>query len=412
MIKNKTINNFKDLYNNIKIGNIIKNFDPSSNKILYNSEYGYDKRNKKKLDKDDNSNIYCSLVYYFPNDIGDKIDITYNSNFNYILDLKVPNLDKQIAKKNIDYIFNKIKKYDRFSLMTEDNNMKKYEETHKKLFSNNKKYNIYYLKAVCSKDLIDLLKNKKITVFNPYIYKILKNNFDLIDNNNNIDIIIENIIHIVNFYKKLYYEQNNTQWIKSQGEFYCLISLIILLKTYININQKFIENPIGKKLEIDFYLHSHNIAIEIDGTQHKNKNIQINDKIKNILLETGNIKLIRISWDNNRPKDFFNEIYDNFNKISNENVNINENLNINKDIYLKIIDKIQTNIIFPSFSYKFKDELFIDINKNNIINDDEKNTLNENVNYHKIKSKLLCEEKYNKLIELNNQDNKTNIINV
>lgn len=139
-------------------------------------------------------------------------------------------------------------------------------------FNNCSEYNIYYLKAYYELSLVELLKNKYIN-YNEAIHNILHhyfNNLKINNNTPNTD-IISNLYYIIWFYETF----NNSQWIKSQGEFICLISLLLFLNSIIQINKKDIHNPLSnRKLEIDFYLSDKQLAIEVDGKQHKNdKNI-------------------------------------------------------------------------------------------------------------------------------------------
>ena len=92
---------------------------------------------------------------------------------------------------------------------------------------NNQLYTLYYLKVKTKISLLNLL-NTKYNVYNESIDDILKKYYIEINNNiksNNIDKVIDYLFFILDFYDKLY----NSKWIKSIGEFYGLMSLILFL---------------------------------------------------------------------------------------------------------------------------------------------------------------------------------------
>ena len=343
---------------------------------LKNSESNYNSRNTKKIN--DCNNFFCSFVFYYPIDNHDVYNdvfnnVKYNKNFEYVLDLKIQNLNFTDSKKIVEHICDKSNYEDRNSYFLKDIHMETKLKDIK--FKKNQKFNIYYLKIKCNEELTKLLKNK-YKLYDESIDEICKKYYDKINIvNNDIDNIINNIFYILNFYKKI----NNNIWIKSQGEFYCIMSLILFLNSAIQINKKDIDNPnSNRKLEIDFYISNMSMAIEVDGKHHKNNNDTIkNDIIKNIILENNNVKLIRFEWNNNKINEFCENIYDELNNYHNHKYN--KSLNISKEKYLELITKIQENIIFPTFDYTYQHNIKLPENFVNNIDSDIKNKHHTNM---------------------------------
>jgi len=355
------------------------------------SEYGYNGRNNINIVND--KQIFCSLIYFYPDDKNEEIHIQYNKNFEYELNNKIKGMQKNACEMLIEELCNKSSKDNRNSHFIKDTKM---EEKLKDKYKTVDKFTIYYLKVKTFKSLMDLLDNKYITI-NENIKKILDKYFFAINNltTNTKDIII-NIQYILKFYEEI----NNYKWIKSQGEYYCLISNILLLNSIIQINKKDIDNPLGNKLEIDFYISDQYLAIEIDGNYHKkDKNIIKNDQIKNILLEKNNIELIRIDWNNNHS-DFCKSFYKKLNNFCNSRYK--KNLNFNEDKYYEILTQFQNKTIFPSFTYNLKLDNELIINNveellNKIKND---NNILNNINIY---IETNCNiNKYNELLKIQN----------
>jgi very-short-patch-repair endonuclease len=356
--------NKQELKINTNYKEILKKFNQS--------EQGYNGRNNKKIVNDEK--IILSLIYFYPDDKNKEINIQYNTNFEYELNNKIKGMQKNACEMLIEELCNKSLENNRNSYLIKDTKME--NEIKKNIYNNEDKFTIYYLKVKTFKSLIDLLDNKYITI-NENIKKILEKYFLVINNlNTNIKDIIINIQYILKFYERY----NNYNWIKSQGEYYSLISIILLLNSMIQINKKDIDNPLGNKLEIDFYISEQYLAIEIDGNYHKkDKNIIKNDQIKDILLEKNNIQLIRIEWNNNNS-DFFKKFYNELNNFYNNKYN--ENLNFNEDKYFEILTQFQNNTKFPSFTYNLKlDNELINNNIDEILDKikNDKNILN-NIN--------------------------------
>jgi len=365
------------------------------NKILQKfkqSEKNYDKKNNDKILN--NKKFFCSLVYYYPSEKIKDLNIEYNKNFTYYLDIKIEDIPKFQCNKLIEFILNKSNNDERKSYFIKDTKMEEYLKDN---FNDCLKYNIYLLKVYCDETLVELLRNKYIN-YNDAIYNTLQyyfNNLKINDNMSNTN-IIENLYFIIKFYETY----NDFKWIKSQGEFICLVSLLLFLNSIIHINKKDIHNPLSKRnLEIDFYLSDKQLAIEIDGKQHKSdKNTIKNDTIKNILLESNNIILIRCEW-NNDITNFIDKLYNNLNSFHLKK--FNTPLNISKEKYFNIINEISNKIKFPSFAYILNIDLILPDNFKEKINKDiiDKHNINmyvDNVNTNNI-------IKYNQIIE--NKDN-------
>jgi len=396
----------KNKFNNFNVNNKYK-FDIKTilegnntdndiyNKILQKfkqSEKNYDKKNNDKILN--NKKFFCSLVYYYPSEKIKDLNIEYNKNFTYYLDIKIEDIPKFQCNKLIEFILNKSNNDERKSYFIKDTKMEEYLKDN---FNDCLKYNIYLLKVYCDETLVELLRNKYIN-YNDAIYNTLQyyfNNLKINDNMSNTN-IIENLYFIIKFYETY----NDFKWIKSQGEFICLVSLLLFLNSIIQINKKDIHNPLSKRnLEIDFYLSDKQLAIEIDGKQHKSdKNTIKNDTIKNILLESNNIILIRCEW-NNDITNFIDKLYNNLNSFHLKK--FNTPLNISKEKYFNIINEISNKIKFPSFAYILNIDLRLPDNFKEKINKDiiDKHNINmyvDNVNTNNI-------IKYNQIIE--NKDN-------
>ena len=396
----------KNKFNNFNVNNKYK-FDIKTilegnntdndiyNKILQKfkqSEKNYDKKNNDKILN--NKKFFCSLVYYYPSEKIKDLNIEYNKNFTYYLDIKIEDIPKFQCNKLIEFILNKSNNDERKSYFIKDTKMEEYLKDN---FNDCLKYNIYLLKVYCDETLVELLRNKYIN-YNDAIYNTLQyyfNNLKINDNMSNTN-IIENLYFIIKFYETY----NDFKWIKSQGEFICLVSLLLFLNSIIHINKKDIHNPLSKRnLEIDFYLSDKQLAIEIDGKQHKSdKNTIKNDTIKNILLESNNIILIRCEW-NNDITNFIDKLYNNLNSFHLKK--FNTPLNISKEKYFNIINEISNKIKFPSFAYILNIDLKLPDNFKEKINKDiiDKHNINmyvDNVNTNNI-------IKYNQIIE--NKDN-------
>lgn len=315
---------------------------------LKNSEKRYDKNNTKKIKQE--TDFFCSLVYFFPEENKGDITIEYNNDFIYSLNIKLKDLSFDTCEKLVKDICTISQ--DKQSYFIKDINMEEFIKKNKSKF--NDKYTLYYLKIKTKETLLKLLKNQYkiyddaiIKILEPY-YKNINDNIKII-NDDNLEIIITDILCILKFYEKI----NNQIWIKSQGEFYSLITLILILNSAIQINKKVINNPSSTyKLEIDFYISEYGLAIEIDGKHHKNNEQTIkNDILKNILLDNGEINLIRIEW-NNTPTNFYENLYTKLNDYYFKKYK--EQINISKINYLKILEHIKKNIKFPSFSYNYE----------------------------------------------------------
>ena len=314
---------------------------------LKNSEKRYNNNNIKKME--DEIDFFCSLVYFYPTNKKSDVVVEYNNDFIYSLNVKIKEITFELCEKLVNDIC-KISE-NKKSYFIKDTHMEEFIKKNKTKFEN--KYTLYYLKIKTKDTLIKLLNNK-YKICDDAILKILENYYKTInDNLVNIndekrELIITNIFSIVEFYEIL----NKSIWIKSQGELYSLITLILLLNSAIQINKKEIKNPLSVyKLEIDFYISEYGLAIEIDGKHHsENEKTKKNDILKNILLDNGEINLIRIEW-KNIPENFYDNLYTKLNDFYFKKYK--QNLNITKIDYLKILEHINKNIEFPTFSYKY-----------------------------------------------------------
>lgn len=223
---------------------------------------------------------------------------------------------------------------------------------------------IYFLKVYDHNNTIKLFRDginikineKLIKETDVYIENMISNNCDdtCLQNTNILLIIYKQ--YIKNISKK-------EKWIKSQGEFYALISLILLFRRKPNINVSDIHNPqSNQKLEVDFYIDEYNLAIEIDGKQHNNEIQKYNDKIKDVVLENSNITLLRLDVNNDKIIKYFiddNGFYDkikNFTYIHDYNI-------LDKQKYSDIIKLIANSVSFNNFNYNINYEGKLDTNK-------------------------------------------------
>lgn len=237
--------------------------------------------------------------------------------------------------------------------------MEKYNERMKKIdgamFKDDNWY-IYFLN-VKTNNSIKKLYEKKYGFYNDAINNILNEYIDKIMIENEYEKIYQYIDYVIKLLDKKGSLTDEKQ-LKSQGEFNCLVSLILLSNSIINFtanlnkNNSNIPNPkTDKCLEIDFFVHDDKngiyLAIEIDGEQHKKDINQKNrDKIKNIFLEQENINFMR--FDNN--KKLFENIYNQFHKLLKEKGL--EKFIINENKYKEICKYITNNTNFCSFSYE------------------------------------------------------------
>jgi very-short-patch-repair endonuclease len=228
---------------------------------------------------------------------------------------------------------------------------------------------------------------------------------------------LENIDFIVNIFKNRIEKNNREMWLKSYGEFYAFIVLIIIFNNNIFINQSNVDNPLtNKKLEIDFFINDTMLAIEIDGKQHgTNENTKINDKIKDVLLKEQDITLIRIEWNNNNKETFMLKLYNdivNFLKKSDDTKQPNDkrfNIQniISEDNFKKLIILICSNIKLGSmeiyFNYNTKYYQDYNLINNGKIQQFDNHILNNVVRLSLIeKEQHIYDSLYNKYVEEEN----------
>lgn len=277
-------------------------------------------------------------------------------------DIKLTNYLNEQQKNKLNSIFDEfIEKKDEFNKSNRKSNFFLDESMIKYNEKNNKNYDgdaeLYVLTISNIETLKKLYKNKYM-IFNNETRKIIQKYLDEINKNmndsNNYNVLYQNIDLIIQFFKKRM-ATTNESYFKSQGEFRCMISLILLSNDIYNlicnltINTSEIINPkTGKKLEIDFCIHDDNnniyIAIEIDGEHHEKENQKINDMIKKIFIEADDISFMSIENDDN--------IYESmYNKINDYVLKNNGKLTITKDNFIKITNYINSKTTFSSFSY-------------------------------------------------------------
>lgn len=377
-----------DLNKNAKIINeMIKKINISEN---YRDHMNKEIENEK--------DVIITFVYYYKSE--DKPSIKYNDGFKYILDIKG---EKGINKIILEHVKNKLiarsEKEGKKSYIIEDRKMHNY---YKDKLNDTDLCHLYYLKTYAKSSLIELFSKGSYFNVNDEMNKAMKEYYDKIINANDEETICKFMDIIIKIYEKRIISNNETEekWIKSKGEFWCLISIILLLNTSIFINTQNLPNPVGNKLEFDFYINKYNLVIEIDGKQHNNKEQQYNDKIKNICCEKQNIELIRVDWNNeNKLPDFLCGIYDKLQGFVSRN---NRALNFDKNKFEKICNAYEKNIIICTIHHELRIEYNFD-DDNEII---DNNTRNKN------KKEIIIQKKYTEIENAikNRQQNQDNDI--
>lgn len=368
------IKNEENKIEEIKIKNddLIKQI--SACKTIINKIYGtkdrYDKNNNdKQSDENTNDNIVSSLIYFCKKDdvnnlLGGKNKI-YNCDK---YDLKLRDLKYNVA----NIIFNEIIKKPTKNKKDEycvDISVKNYYDSIKEYENNNGNiYFIYHRKKIFSNELRNLLKNRKIS-FGKIINDILKNEFlniikiidkKVIDENDNNE-LCENLYFIIKFIeekinnqdkKKIDYKE---EFVKSHGELITTLFLLLYFGSSFNLNTKpLINNVSNRPLEMDFYFDDYNLAIEIDGGHHKEKDQEKRDIIKKFLCDDQNVKLIRIDTDKKPDNEIISMLYKNIEEFTKSaKISINENINekIILDIvtlFQKIYKPVKKMCIYPS----------------------------------------------------------------
>jgi very-short-patch-repair endonuclease len=288
-----------------------KFFDKYENKFKC-TEWSSSRKNENK--EKEGKNISIHFVGYYEETDND-INVEYNNFYSYVCDNKIKNITQYLADKIIDHIVRRSERDKQKSNYILDNRMMNYYK--KKNIVKNSNFVVYFLKISATQDIVELYKNGSNIAINEASNKIMKPYCnDIINCLNtsplNEDRILQNYDIIIELFKHRT-SNSKEEWLKSFGEFYSFLVLITIFNTNIFINQKFISNPnSNSNLEIDFFISEHMIAIEIDGKQHKtNKGQELNDNIKNAILDEQNIKLIRVEWESKKNcVDFMNNMYD------------------------------------------------------------------------------------------------------
>ena len=282
-------------------------------KKINSSENGYHKKNDKKAEDE---NVSIQFVHYCNENDVKTFMIEYHEDFACMMDIKIKSISKKMAEIMTDQ-FTTRSDNKKSNMILDPKMEKQYVENG----LDNEKYFVYFIKFMKNKKLIELFKNGHFGSINTAMMDILDeeykklNEYILNKDWQNSYKIIDFILlvykkRVSELYNKIEYkkEDKHEKWIKSGGEFWCLVTIIVMFNknTFINVsNIKNPNNSKNKNLEIDFYVSDDNLAIEIDGKHHNNskkttkdqkkKDQETNDKIKNILLGSENIKLIRFN---------------------------------------------------------------------------------------------------------------------
>lgn len=197
---------------------------------------------------------------------------------------------------------------------------------------------IYYLKVKLSKNLLDILKKGEHIRFDKLYNDYVK---DLDLHSDNINVIVVSLYKLLCFFETRASQKKSIEKpTKSEGEILALVSVTLLMTSNILINSQQIPNPVtAKKLEMDLYVTNSDLVIEIDGTQHRDKTQQNRDKIKNILLGSANIALIRIDWDGKLDK-FVQDLYIKLEEFAGKN---DKFLALDKKKFMQIVKHFHEN---------------------------------------------------------------------
>jgi hypothetical protein len=358
--------------------------------------------NKNRNDTED---VRISYVFIMCDAIVDKINKKYNEELKCEIHVKLTNLSKNLAYVIVKYLVNKSS--EKNSLMLENDINEKCRNG-----DNSNNYYVCYLRFRGGDSLVNLFKKGLFFSIDNAMIDSLKEEYNKISvniKNNDMLNTYKYIDYIIQIYKKrieCLYDKNEKEnkrekYIKSSGEFWCIVTLILLINSNIFINVSNINNPNGSKhLEIDFYVSEYCMAIEIDGSHHKNKKKQMdNDRLKEIILGTEKIGLIRFSDEgiNSKNSTLYTGDESLYNKICNYlYTNTKNNINvINIDDYTNVCKYIKDNTILKNeltyypkvqFNYKYEDAMINDKYKMNIA---KEYFLNQK--YNEIKK---CVEKY------------------
>lgn len=364
-----------------KLNNASQNDDKKYSKlinVIRRSLNGYDKRGEKRQQCNDVIENRMAYYYIMKQDDIEKLNLDYDNNFTYDLHIKLMGLKKCIALHMLDKISELMKDNDKVFYFI-DKKMEKYYKNKNDDDDKSTDYVIYYLLINIPKRMVEIFNNTPIKICGDFANE-LKDIYDNIINNiDNKNILLENFSILLNLYEKRILEtETNEKLIKSQGEFWCLIIIILLFNNNVLINTNSIKNPgTNRFLELDFYINDYYIAIEVDGVQHTtNAKQKINDKIKNYIIGETNLTMIRINWDNTNVIDFCNDAYDKLCKV------LDDKSFISKDNISKIIEILNTELKFKKFAWtltcdcpnKYNDSMLTDAHKTliyieHIIND-------------------------------------------
>ena len=420
---------------NKKIHNSKKRYDKKNNNVEKNNE----EKNENDTNTADkkNNNIISSFIYFCKKDDANKLlsgnKRIYECNS---YDVRIKGLKYLIAK----IIFNEIILYETTNNKDEyfiDNSIMKYYNEQKEHEKNEiDVFFIYHRKKIFNTNLRNLLKNSKIS-FSGIMNEVLKDKYDMIKNiidkeeitDDDKKNICQSLYFIMKFIEEKIVKQEHEleykeEFIKSKGKLITMIFLLIFFGCSFNLNTKPLENNIldkGRNMELDFYFDDYNLAIEIDGKHHEDKEQKERDLIKNFLCEDQNVKLYRIDTSKNSNDNYIvNELFEKMSEFSKEK-NMQINKNINKKIITEISVMFQKTYIFKVKNVNLSEIDNYNIDKDEIIkhikeisNDEEINDIGNMVmkciNNFKIKNRVyeynkkVNEQHNNNVLKLNNDE--------
>jgi hypothetical protein len=375
---------------------------------LNHTESGYNKKNKNI---DENGTLTLQYVYYYSESDKNNVNHRYHhiDKFKCTMDTKIEGLSKRVAFMCVKHMVDKSK--NRESNMEIDTNM----ENHYK----NKQYDcndfvVYFIKYHDKNNLIELFKTGKFLSVSSAMNEVLVNDYielkKYISNSDN-ENVFKMVDIIINVYKnkiKSYgdvSENKCEKWIKSIGEFWCLVTIIIVLNMNTFINVKNVPNAkTGKFLEMDFYINDLNIAVEINGKQHEQEKQKNNDRLKNAILEKAGISLI--SFDSTKlNSSTLSSLYkDDNTSLYNNIASIVKRENNNNDVISR--DKFEDVCKFINKHVTLRFDYHTDFTFTHNINDFDKYVLSDD------DKKTFIHKKYieNKIVELKNTREKYDLI--
>lgn len=328
------------------------------NKLKY-SKARQSKRNTER-EQADKPVVFCFIGYYNINDVRYK-SVNYPKQFDYKVHIKCENLKEAIAKEAVKYCIEwETKNNSKVnSLFIEDDRMKKIYENSTNDTSNG--WVLYYLRIVESNILKDLFQKGCYVRINSALRESLLPFYNQLNDEPNTEkkvLILDKIIQVLKLKieKTPSSESINEKWIKSEGEFYTLITLLLMFNIPLLINSELISNPLTKRrLEYDFYINSNtgytqlNMVVEVNGGHHKEDKQKNTDKIKKILTESDAISLVSIDTSNKSYKIYITSLFEEIQKVlTRQQYNVNS---ISLESIIKTLDSFNMNSIRSKWNY-------------------------------------------------------------